>query len=271
MNDVVVLNKKESIALIQIENPPVNALSHAVRQGLMEAVRESLEDPAIKVLAITGSGKFFSAGADIQEFGKPSLEPLLPQICNAMENCSKPVFALINGTALGGGFELALSAHFRVATTLAKIGLPEIHLGLLPGSGGTQRLPRIIGADKALKIMLNGQPVSAGEGLAYGVIDRVEESGELISASMDFMLETISGKRPRFPTRERTEGLQDEAANHAAIVEQRNTWQKKGRGLYSPFQIIDCVEKAVSTPIEEGLNMNGKASPDAWKVPRERG
>ena len=106
MNDVVVLNKKESIALIQIQNPPVNALSLAVRQGLMEAVRESLEDPAIKILAITGSGKFFSAGADIQEFGKPSLEPQLPQICNAIESCKKPVFALINGTALAGGSNL---------------------------------------------------------------------------------------------------------------------------------------------------------------------
>ena len=271
MNDVVVLNKKESIALIQIQNSPVNALSHAVRQGLMEAVRESLEDPAIKVLAITGSGKFFSAGADIQEFGKPSLEPQLPQICNAIESCSKPVFALINGTALGGGFELALSAHFRVATASAKIGLPEIHLGLLPGSGGTQRLPRIIGADKALKMMLNGQSVSAGEGLANGVIDRVDESGDLISASMDFMLETTAGKHPRIPTRERTEGLQDEAENHVAIGEHRNTWQKKGKGLYSPFQIIDCVEKALSTPFEEGLKYERESFARCLESPQRKG
>ncbi len=271
MKDAVVLNQEETNSLITISNPPVNALSHEVRKGLMKAINDSLEDPGIETLAIIGSGKFFSAGADIQEFGKPSQGPQLPEICNLIESSRKPVFALINGTALGGGLELALSAHFRIAVPSAKIGLPEIHLGLLPGSGGTQRLPRIIGAEKALEMMLNGNPVSTQVGLSYGVIDWVDETGDLTVSARGIIQEVLEEKQSFTATRERTEGLQDEGGNRNAIEDQRIVWGKKAKGLYSPFQIIDCVKNALSLPFQEGLQFERESFNRCLESPQRKG
>ena len=161
MADIVSLTKEGSIGVVTLNSPPVNALSQDVRKGLLNAFSQADKDDSIKAVILMGHDKTFSAGADISEFGKTSLEPLLPYVCQTIESTSKPVIAAIKGVALGGGFELAMASHYRLATSSAKVGLPEVHLGLIPGAGGTQRLPRIVGAKLSLEMITSGKPISA--------------------------------------------------------------------------------------------------------------
>ncbi|MBC7157176.1 MAG: enoyl-CoA hydratase/isomerase family protein, partial [Rhodobacteraceae bacterium] len=146
----------EGVALVTIDNPPVNALSHPVRAGLVAAIAAAEADPAVAAIVLTGAGRTFPAGADIREFDTPPQDPWLPEVCDRIEDCAKPVVAALHGTALGGGYELALAAHWRIAQATARIGLPEVTLGILPGAGGTQRTPRLAGAAAALGLMLSG-------------------------------------------------------------------------------------------------------------------
>ena len=175
INDVVSLEKLPSIALICLNNPPVNAASQALRSGLKQAVEEADADPEIKEIALYGEGRTFVTGADIKEFGKPPLEPMLPELVNEIEASDTPIISVLHGTALGGGLEIALGTHARVALPDLKVGLPEINLGLLPGAGGTQRTPRLIGIPAALEMILSGRHVPAEEALALGLIDRIVE------------------------------------------------------------------------------------------------
>jgi 3-hydroxyacyl-CoA dehydrogenase len=161
--------------VVTIDNPPVNALGVDVRRGLLEAIEAADADPAIKAVVLAGAGRNFLGGADIREFGKPPQAPALPDVCNRIEACAKPVVAAIHGAALGGGLEVALGAHYRVALGSAKLGLPEVLLGLLPGAGGTQRTPRLIGAKAALELMLSGRHIGAQEAAKLGLVDRVVE------------------------------------------------------------------------------------------------
>src|SRR5262245_55290953 len=179
-----------------MNNPPVNALGHALRAGLEKAFNEANADAAIKAMVLTGTGRFFSAGADITEFRAPMKEPFLPQLIDRIEASTKPVVAAVNGTALGGGLELTLGCHYRVASKdVRQLGLPEIKLGILPGAGGTQRLPRAIGVEQALQLITTGTFIDAAKGAALGLIDRVAD-GDVVASAVAFASDQI-GKPPR--------------------------------------------------------------------------
>ena len=172
MAEVINLSIEEDLAIISFNNPPVNSLGLAVRKGLVEALNAAENNVNVRAIILIGEGSTFPAGADIKEFGHPPQEPHLPAICDKIEKTRKPVISALHGTALGGGLEIALSSHYRIASEKTKIGLPEVHLGLLPGAGGTQRLPRLAGIVPALKIMTSGSPISSTEALKIGIIDK---------------------------------------------------------------------------------------------------
>lgn len=241
-----------NIALVTIDNPPVNALGVAVRQGILEAVERADADPAVAAIVLHGAGKNFIGGADIREFGKPPQAPALPDLCNRIEACGKLVIALIHGAALGGGLEIALSAHYRLALSDAKIGLPEVLLGLLPGAGGTQRTPRLIGAAAALDLMLSGRHVSAQEAHKLGLVDQLREVTDGPQAGLEYAQQLLAESAPVRRTRD-AQGLSDSAATQAALGEARQQTKKKARGLFSPLKIIDAVEAAATQSFDDGL------------------
>src|ERR1700731_1952587 len=179
INAVTDLSREGDIAVLTIDSPPGNALSADVRNGLRDGVQQAAADPAVKAIVLICAGRTFIAAADIAEFGKPAKGASLPEIQNALEGGTKPVIAAVHGTALGGGFEVALMCHYRVAVPSARFGLPEIKLGIIPGAGGTQRLPRLIGVENALEAILSGTPFSAKQALQWGVIDEMVEEGKL--------------------------------------------------------------------------------------------
>ena len=193
---IVETQKQGDVAVIRMDNPPVNALGHALRVGLEKAFDEANADAGVKAIVLTGTGKFFSAGADITEFSSEMKEPFLPQLIDKIEASAKPVVAAVNGTALGGGLELALGCHYRVAgKDVRQLGLPEIKLGIIPGAGGTQRLPRAIGVEQALQLITTGAFIDAAKGAAAGLIDKVAD-GDVVAAAVAFAKEQI-GKPPR--------------------------------------------------------------------------
>ncbi|MFI5308737.1 MAG: 3-hydroxyacyl-CoA dehydrogenase NAD-binding domain-containing protein, partial [Polyangiales bacterium] len=250
MSDVVQLEKRGSVALVWVDNPPVNALSHAVRQGLERCVHQALGDASVQAIVIACKGRTFIAGADIREFGKPSEPPHLPVLIDAIEAASKPVVAAIHGTALGGGLEVALCCHYRVALGSAKCGLPEVKLGLLPGAGGTQRLPRLIGPEAALQMIVSGDPVSAARAKELGLVDAIIE-GDLGSAAVAFA-QGVVGKPVR-----RTSQLDDKIAaaraNLGAFEEQAQALTKQKRGFEAPQRCVETVRNAVLLPFAEGI------------------
>ncbi len=193
---IVETQKQGEVAVIRMDNPPVNALGHALRVGLEKAFAEANADAGVKAIVLTGTGRFFSAGADITEFRSEMKEPYLPQLIDKIEGSSKPVVAAVNGTALGGGLELSLGCHYRVAAKdVRQLGLPEIKLGIIPGAGGTQRLPRAIGVEQALQLITTGAFIDAAKGAAAGLIDKIAD-GEVVAAAVAFAKEQI-GKPPR--------------------------------------------------------------------------
>jgi 3-hydroxyacyl-CoA dehydrogenase len=246
------LTVQDHIALVSIDNPPVNALGVAVRRGLQQAIALAEADTSVHAVLITGAGKAFIAGADIREFGLPPQAPVLPDVCNAIEACSKPVVAAIHGPALGGGLEVAMSAHYRVATASAKLGLPEVQLGLLPGAGGTQRAPRLVGAQAALDLMLSGRHIGAQEALRMGLIDHIATSDDAQLEGIAYVRHLLGEGATARRTRDQTEALADRAAQQAAIDAARTDVKKK-RGLFSPGKILDCVQAALDQSFEEGL------------------
>lgn len=231
------------ILRITIDNPPVNALGADVRAGLAQAIAAAAEDGSVSAVIVTGSGKLFSAGADISEFGKPLADPQLPDVLAAIEACPKPVIAAINGTALGGGLEIALACHFRVALASAKLGLPEVKLGILPGAGGTQRLPRLVGVEAALKMIVSGDPVSASAAAASGLVDSVVESDEdLFDAAAAF------AGSPARPTSARA--VSGDATSADAFFAAN---PRLFRGLTAPLACVEAVKAAATQPLAEGL------------------
>src|SRR5215212_990069 len=199
--------KHGDVLIILSNNPPVNALSTAVRQGLVAAIEEAEADESVNAVVIACEGQTFFAGADITEFGKPPQQPWLPIVVDTIENCSKPVVAAIHGTALGGGLEVALACHYRVADPAAKLGVPEVKLGLLPGAGGTQRLPRVAGVAKALQMCATGNPIGAKEAFDCGLVDRLVE-GELIPHAVAYA-EEVREVRPLPKSSERQDRVAD--------------------------------------------------------------
>jgi 3-hydroxyacyl-CoA dehydrogenase len=239
------------VLIVTSNNPPVNALGAAVRQGLVAAIEQADADDAIKAVVIRCEGQTFFAGADITEFGKPPVMPWLPQVVDIIENCSKPVIAAIHGTALGGGLEVALASHYRVALPDAKLGVPEVKLGLLPGAGGTQRLPRVAGVQKALEMVTSGTPISAKDAYAAGLVDRIVE-GELLQHAVAYA-EEVRDIRPLPKSSERDEKLAEARSNPAIFDEFRKANGRKFRGFEAPEANIKAVEAAVAKPYAEGV------------------
>ena len=235
-----------NVALLTIDNPPVNPLSSGVRQGLHDGVHAALADDAIKAIVITGKGRAFIAGADISEFGgTASKGPGLAEVMVAMEDSTKPIVAAINGTAFGGGLEVALCCHYRVASPSAPVGLPEVKLGLLPGAGGTQRLPRLIGAEKALGFILSGDPIPGPAAKELGIIDEVFE-GDIVEAGIGYAQELISKGSPTRRIRDEADKVMADRGNPDIFANARKNAGRKMRGRFAPEMIIQCVEAAVN-------------------------
>ena len=239
----------DGIGVITVDNPPVNALSHAVRQGIHDALAAAQQDTSIAVLIVC-EGRTFIAGADITEFGKPPKEPHLPDLCNSIEASSKLVVAAVHGTALGGGLEVALACHYRCAVQGARVGFPEVKLGLLPGAGGTQRLPRLIGAGAALDLMTSGNPVDAAQAANLGLIDHIVD-GDLGDAALAWCGELAA----KDVQRRRTSELAVESVPDGMLDAYRATLARRARGQIAPQKIVDCVEASLTLPFTEGLRI----------------
>ncbi|WP_028353341.1 3-hydroxyacyl-CoA dehydrogenase NAD-binding domain-containing protein [Bordetella petrii] len=249
----VASQRHDGILVLTIDNPPVNALSADVRRGLADAIQAAQDDASVQAVLLVGAGRNFIAGADIREFGKPPQPPALPDVCNAIEASAKPVVAALHGAALGGGLEIALAAHYRIALPGARLGLPEVNLGLLPGAGGTQRAPRLAGAAAALDLMLSGRHASAEEALSLGLVDRLDSGADALAAGLAYARELLAqGAAPR-RTRDATAALADRAAAQAAIDAARAQVEARARGLFSPAKIIDAVQAALDQPFDAGL------------------
>jgi len=245
VSELVRLAVTDGIAVIEIDNPPVNATSHGMRVGLKVAVEQAAADPAVRGIVIAAAGRTFVAGADLREQGKPPVAPILPEVCTLIEQCPKPVVAAIHGSALGGGFELALAAHARVIAPDARVGLPEVTLGIIPGSGGTQRTPRLAGIPAAFDLITSGKPVDAEKALALGLVDQIASD---LRAEALALARELSGKPPR-----RTGDLPvppfDRAAMEAAVTQV----EQRARGQISPGRAARTVLLAADLPLAEGL------------------
>ncbi|MDR7007340.1 3-hydroxyacyl-CoA dehydrogenase NAD-binding domain-containing protein [Paraburkholderia strydomiana] len=268
--DVVTRELRGKVLLVTIDHAPVNALSADVRRGLLAAIEAADSDPSVQAVLIVGAGRNFIAGADIREFGKPPVPPSLPDVCNRIEACTKPVVAAIHGAALGGGLEVALAAHYRLAVDGAKLGLPEVQLGLLPGAGGTQRTPRLIGAQAALDLMLSGRHANAQEALALGLVDRLGSSDDILAEGLAYVHELLAGHAPVRRTRDAT-ALNDRAASLAVVATARAETAKKSRGLFSPLKIVDAVEAAIAQPFEDGLRRERQLFLECLDSPQRAG
>ena len=250
----VTLRRSGKVLVVSVDNPPVNALGVDVRRGLMSALDAAQSDVAVAAVLLVGAGRNFIAGADIREFGLPPQPPALPDVCHRIEACGKPVIAALHGAALGGGLEVALAAHYRLAVNGAKLGLPEVQLGLMPGAGGTQRAPRLIGAAPALELMLSGRHVGADEALALGLVDRLGRSDDTLAEGLAYAQELLASGAPVRRTRD-AQGLADRDASRAALDAARADVAGKSRGLFSPQKIVDAVEAALDRPFDEGLRL----------------
>jgi 3-hydroxyacyl-CoA dehydrogenase len=246
--------RQGDVAILVIDASPVNALGAAVRAGLLAALAGVRSDPSVSAVVIRGEGRMFSAGADITEFGKPPVAPLLARVIDAVETLDRPVVAALHGAALGGGLELALGAHGRVALEGASLGLPEVKLGLLPGAGGTQRLPRLIGAAAALRMMLTGDPVTAAEALALGLVDRVVDSG-LTEAAVTLALD-LARRGPPQQVRDLRRRLEDADPLAANLPAAR---AEPGLLGLAQDRIRACVAAAHDLPFDEGLRIERAA------------
>ena len=247
MKGTVHYEVRGDIALLSIDNPPVNPLSSGVRQGLFDGVNQALADDAVSGIVITGLHRAFIAGADIREFGAAASEGAgMHEVLKNMDKSVKPIIAAINGTAFGGGLEVALCCNYRIAAPTAPVGLPEVKLGLLPGAGGTQRLPRLTGAKAAAGIMLTGDPVAAPSALQMGIIDRIAE-GDLIEEAIDYAREIVVSANPLRRIRDMDEKVRADRGDSAILTALGAQIEKNQRGRFAPAQILKCIETAVNT------------------------
>ena len=266
MTTLVEMNRDGDVAVILVDNPPVNALSHGVRSGIYENLQAARDDASIKAIVIGCKGRTFIAGADITEFGKPPQSPGLHEVLSLLDEIHKPTVAAIHGTALGGGLEVALACHFRVATESAKLGLPEVKLGILPGAGGTQRLPRLVGAEEALKMIVSGDPIGAAKAKELGLIDELSRGADAVSPAkaaegrvviQDVVADAcalarkvVAESRALIRVRDRSEKLvyDEKAFNEAA-----GNLTKRARGLEAPMACVESVRNALTLPFDEGM------------------
>ncbi len=250
MSDVVSYELVNNVAVISVNNPPVNALSQAVREGILDAVTTAQED-ASEAIVLHCEGRTFIAGADITEFGKPPQEPGLPSVLSAIENSSKPVIAAIHGTALGGGFEVALACHYRCAIASAKVGLPEVKLGLLPGAGGTQRVPRIAGVKAALDMIASGNPVAAPRAKDMGLVDEIISADDLKAGAVEYGKALVKSGAPLKRIRDIT--IDPANVEPGFFDAARERLARRARGQIAQDKIVSCIEAAVNLPMDEGL------------------
>ena len=248
---VITTRKDGEVLVVTSDNPPVNALGQAVRAGLADAIAEAAADDAIKAVVITCEGRTFFAGADITEFGKPPVGPSLPDVIDAIEASAKPVVAAIHGTALGGGLEVALGCHYRIAVASAKLGLPEVKLGLLPGAGGTQRLPRVVGVKDALPMVVKGDPISAAKAEAIGLVDKLVAEDGLAGSGVAFARSVI-GKDSHPVSSARTDKIGEIASDDAFFDEFRKTQMRRLKGFEAPEACLEAVKAAIDLPFAEG-------------------
>jgi 3-hydroxyacyl-CoA dehydrogenase len=253
INAVTTLETEGDIALLSLNSPPVNALSAAVRDGLARGLDRALEDDDIRAIVLICEGRTFIAGADISEFGKPPQGVSLLDVLDAIEASHKPVIAAIHGTALGGGLETALACNYRVAVPSAKFGLPEVKLGLLPGAGGTQRLPRVVGVPQALDMVTSGTPISAKAALAAGLIDELAPEGGLAAHAIGFARKVLAENRPLTKIRDLPVH-----AEPGVFENFRKTNARKFRGFDAPEYNIRCIEAAAALPFDEGIRTERK-------------
>lgn len=249
MSQAVSYSIQDKIGVISVNNPPVNALAQRVREGILDAVRKAQQDKS-EAIVLCCEGRTFIAGADITEFDKPPMAPGLPEVLSAMENSTKLIIAAIHGTALGGGFEVALACHYRCAIASAKVGLPEVKLGLLPGAGGTQRVPRIAGVKAALDIITSGNPLSAGKARDLGLVNEIIE-GDLVEGAIRYARDLVDSGAPLKRIRDINI---DPATIEPGFFEQaRKRLKARARGQIAQDRIVSCLEAAVSLPIDKGL------------------
>ncbi|HYX65489.1 MAG TPA: 3-hydroxyacyl-CoA dehydrogenase NAD-binding domain-containing protein [Burkholderiales bacterium] len=249
MTEVAALAVRDGIAVITMDNPPVNGLGNALRARLLELLKKADADPAVKAVVLIGAGKAFSGGADIREFNKPREKPDLPDVNDLQDGMKKPLVAAIAGFALGGGLELALACHYRIAAPGAQLGLPEVKLGILPGSGGTQRLPRIVPVADAVTMMTTGNPIRAEQAHALGLVDELAKGPDLLAAAIDYAKQLVAEKKPLRRIRDMNAKV-DDPRNFFAQV--RQEVGKASRGYPAPLEIVGCIEAAVTQPFDEG-------------------
>src|SRR5262249_26673621 len=242
---------EDGIAVVTIDNPPVNALGPGVRDGIIEALEKAESDPGVRATVIIGAGRSFIAGADIRQFGRRGPLPNRA-VGDVLDASSRPVVAAIHGYALGGGLEHALACHYRIAVPSAKLGLPEVLIGILPGGGGTQRLPRLIGPKAAMEIIVSGRHVPAEEAKALGIIDEIVPRQNLRTEAIAYA-QRIAGQRPLPRVRDKTDKLAEAKADPGMFEAMRKSIARKARNQKAPYHCIACVEAAVSQPFDEGI------------------
>ena len=255
INDVTKLDIKDNIAILTLNSPPVNALSSSVREGLSLGIKDAIQDNNVEAIVLICDGRTFIAGADISEFGKTPKGPSLFEVQEDLENSPKPIIAAIHGTALGGGLEVALTCHYRIAVPSAKCGLPEVSLGLLPGAGGTQRLPRLVGVEQALKMVTTGIHLPADKCFKSGLVDEIADEGRLLEDSVTFAKKIISEKRPLKKVRELNEKVIAARGNTDLFSNYRKSIARKTRGFLAPEYNIQCIEAAVNQTFDEAIKI----------------
>ena len=256
------------VAVLTLQNPPVNGLGHALRSGILSALNRALADPAIAAIVLTGGEQLFSGGADVREFGTPrsSMAPHLPDVIRALENAPKPVVAAIAGHALGGGLELAMGCHFRVARQDATLGLPEVKLGLLPGAGGTQRLPRAVGLEQALNMIVSGAPQKAATFAGTALVDLVVDA-DVVAAAVAFAQQVVAEQRP---LRRLRDVKMPSAGADAFLQFARNSVKAMAKGLPAPLACVEAVADSVTQPFDEGLRRERAAFFSLMNTPESR-
>jgi 3-hydroxyacyl-CoA dehydrogenase len=255
VNAVTDLTREGDIAVVTINSPPVNALSAEVRNGLRDGVQQAAADPAVKAVVVICAGRTFIAGADISEFGKQTTGASLPELQSALEGGSKLIIAAIHGTALGGGFEMALMCHYRVAVPSAKFGFPEIKLGLIPGAGGTQRLPRLSGIESALEAVLSGAPFPAKQALDWGVVDTLVEEGKLREGALAFARKVIDTHMPLRKIRDLNDKIEAARGKPEIFDKVRREYARRYRGFEAWQAAMRAVQAAVDLPFDEGMKL----------------
>jgi 3-hydroxyacyl-CoA dehydrogenase len=268
INEVIDLKADGNIAVISVNSPPVNALSQNVREGLQTALNKALADPAAEAIVVRCDGRTFIAGADIREMGRPRKPPGLKDFQALMDGAKKPIVAAVHGTALGGGLEFAMMCHYRVAVPSARCGLPEVNIGILPGGGGTQALPRIVGVERALEMMTTGRHVPAKEALALGIFDELAEEGKLDQTAIAFAKKLVAEKKPIKRVRDLTDKIEAARANPDLIANFKKANARRLRNMTAPQNIIKCVEAAITLPYDDGLKRETELSQELHAGPQ---